>query len=124
MKNPYADYSTIAQEGLSGRELEAFILTKASNKLKNCLTNWEQPKIKSLLGEALSYNQKVWTFFQTELSSSDNQMPKELRQNLLSISLFIDRHTLSAMAFPDQKKLTVLIDINMNLATALRGENS
>lgn len=124
MKNPYADYSTIAQEGLSGRELEAFILTKASNKLKNCLTNWERPKFKSLLGEALSYNQKVWTFFQTELSSSDNQMPIELRQNLLSISLFIDRHTLSAMAFPDQKKLTVLIDINMNLATALRGENN
>ena len=120
MKNPYSNYSNMAQETLSGRELEAHVLTKAANKLKSCRTNWDHPNQKDLLNEALKYNQKVWTFFQSELSSNENGLPTDVRQDLLNLSVFIDRHTLNLMSFPEPDKLNVLIDINMNIASGLR----
>ena len=120
MKNPYNDYNDMAQETLSGRDLEAHVLTKAANKLKSCKSSWDQPNHNDLLNEALKYNQKVWTFFQSELSTNDNGLSKEVRQDLLNLSIFIDRHTLNVMSFPDPDKLNVLIDINMNIASGLR----
>jgi flagellar protein FlaF len=120
LKNPYLGYSNMTQENLSGRELEAYVLTKAANKLRACKTNWNLPEQNERLEESLKYNQKIWTFFQTELSNTETGMPKNLRQDLLNLSLFIDRHTLNILSFPDPEKLDVLIDINMNLASGLR----
>lgn len=120
MKNPYNDYSSMAQETLSGKELEAHVLTKAANKLKSCKSNWENPNHEDQLDEALKYNQKVWTFFQSELSTNSNGLPTELRQDLLNLSIFVDRHTLHIMSFPEPDKLNVLIDINLNIASGLR----
>jgi flagellar protein FlaF len=120
LKNPYSDYNAMTQETLSGRELEAHVLTKAANKLRSCKSNWNHPGQKEALNEALKYNQKVWTFFQSELSANENELPKDVRQDLLNLSIFIDRHTLNVMSFPDADKLNVLIDINMNIATGLR----
>ena len=121
MRNPYQQYNTIAQETLTGRELEAHVLTKAANKLKACQASWDAADRKQKLDEALKYNQKVWTFFQAELSANDNAMPMELRENLLNLSLFIDKHSVSIFAAPKKEKLDILININMNLASGLRG---
>jgi flagellar biosynthesis activator protein FlaF len=121
LKKAYNDYVAMNQEVLSGRDLEAHVLAKAANKLRLCRSNWGKPDQKNLLDESLKYNQKIWSFFQTELSSAENPMPKELRQNILNLSLFVDKHTINVMAFPDPEKLQVLIDINMNIASGLRG---
>ena len=120
LKNPYIDYSNMTQESLSGRELEAHVLTKAANKLKSCKCNWNLPELNQRLDEALRYNQKIWSFFQLELSDGESALPKELRTDLLNLSIFIDRHTLNIMSFPDPDKLNVLIDINLNIASGLR----
>ena len=120
MKNPYSDYNNMAQETLSGPELEAHVLTKAANKLKSCKSNWNQPNQKNMLEEALKYNQKVWTFFQSELTTNENGLPNDVRKDLLNLSVFIDRHTINVMSFPEPDKLNVLIDINMNIASGLR----
>ena len=121
MQSPYNAYNTIAQETMSGRELEAHVLTKAANKLRTAKSNWDMPDQNELLNEALKYNQRIWTFFQAEISSKDNALPRELRQDLLNLSVFVDRHTLSVMSYPSPEKLNVLIDINMNIASGLRG---
>ena len=90
--NPYKIYQNAQSEGMSQRELEASILTKAGLLLKRCQEKWNTPEKVSLLDEAVRYNQKIWSFFQSELSMPDNPLPKKLREDILNLSLFIDTH--------------------------------
>jgi flagellar biosynthesis activator protein FlaF len=120
LKNPYHDYNTMAQATLSGRELEAHVLTKAANKLKSCRANWNPSGQNQSLNEALEYNKKIWSFFQVELADKESELPTDLRQNLLNLSLFIDKQTFNIISCPDPAKLNVLIDINLNIASGLR----
>ena len=76
-------YQDNQQEQLSGRELEAHILTKAALRLKQCQQKWESPERAKLLDEAVRYNQKIWSFFQSELTLPENPLPRDLRHELL-----------------------------------------
>lgn len=105
---------------ISGRELEATIFTKAASLLKGCLAHWDEKDNSRRLGEALTFNQRIWTIFQDELAKADNPLPIEIRQNILSLSVFVDKRIIDIMAHPDPEKLGILIDINQNLAAGLR----
>ncbi|MDY0300968.1 MAG: flagellar biosynthesis regulator FlaF [Trichlorobacter sp.] len=122
MNNQYtAIYEAQGKEFLSPRELEASVLSKAGMKLKQCQENWNAPEKEKMLDEAIRYNQKVWSFFQSELSMPDNPLPANIRQDILNLSLFIDKRLFEVMAFPDNpRKLDIVIDINFNLAAGLR----
>ncbi|MDD2319822.1 MAG: flagellar biosynthesis regulator FlaF [Geobacteraceae bacterium] len=127
MSNPYNIYQNLQKDGMSQRELEASVLTKAGRMLKSCQDNWSAPDRDAKLDEAIRYNQKVWSFFQSELTMPDNPLPKKLREDILSLSLFIDKRLLEVLAFPDSEKLNIVIRINFGLAEGLRmkqGENS
>ena len=113
-------YKGMHQEQLSGRELEAHILTKAALRLKECQQKWGGPDHAKLLDEAIRYNQKVWSFFQSELTVPENPLPRQLKQDILNLSLFIDKRLFEILAFPQQEKLNIVIDINLNLAAGLR----
>ena len=114
----YEQVSTVTR---SGREVEAAVLTKAAVKLKECQDNWDAPDREHRLDEALRYNQRVWSIFQSELSRDDHEMPKKLRLDILRLAGFIDRRIFETMAFPEPEKLNIVIDINNNLAAGLRG---
>lgn len=120
MQTAYDTYATIDKEGMSQRELEASVLTKAGMLLKKCQDNWDNPDRDAQLEEAVRYNQKVWSFFQSELSMPDNPLPKNLREDILNLSLFVDKRLFEVLAYPEQKKLDIVISINMNLAAGLR----
>ena len=114
-------YRNMQKATLNGRELEAEVLYKASFKLKFCQNNWEAPNRNEILDEALKFNQKIWTLFQSELAKPENPLPKKLRENLLNLSLFIDKRIFEIMSFPSPEKLNAIIDINLNIAAGLRG---
>lgn len=113
-------YSSMQKENLSGRELEASVLTRAALMLKNVQDNWDVQDRDQKLMEAIKFNQKVWSFFQAELSDPENPLPKELRQDILNLSLFIDKRLFESMADPTKEKLNIVIDINLNIAAGLR----
>jgi len=115
-------YQKTQMDTLPGRELEAEVLTKAAKFLLACQEDWNASDRRAKLDEALKYNQLIWSVFQSELVKNDNPLPKELRENLLNLSLFIDKRTYEIMAFPAPEKLTMIIDINLNIAAGLRGE--
>lgn len=119
--NAYAD---MHKENLSGRELEASVLTKAGLMLKQVQDNWDDPDRDKSLMEAIKYNQKVWSFFQAELSDPENPLPRNLKQDILNLSLFIDKRLFEVMAFPDPQKLNIVVDINFNVAAGLRTKPS
>ena len=113
-------YRNMQKATLNGRELEAEILSKAALKLKFCQNNWEAPNRDELLDEALKFNQKIWTLFQSELAKPESPLPKKLRENLLNLSMFIDKRIFEIMSFPSPEKLNAIIDINLNIAAGLR----
>jgi len=113
-------YTTMQKEHLSGRELEASVLTRAGLMLKTVQENWQAPDHEQKLLEAIKFNQKVWSFFQAELSDPDNPMPKNLREDILNLSIFIDKRLFEVMANPDKDKLQIVIDIDFNIAAGLR----
>ena len=120
MQNALNVYQNIDKEGMSQRELEASVLTKAGMLLKRCQENWDAADHESLLEEAVKYNQKVWSFFQSELTMPDNPLPQNIREDILNLSIFIDKRLFEVMAYPESRKLDIIININMNLAAGLR----
>ena len=114
-------YESVSNATRSGREIEAAVLTKAAVKLKECQDDWDAPDRDSRLEEALKYNQRVWSIFQSELSREDHEIPKKLRLDILRLAAFIDRRIFETLAFPESDKLNIVIDINNNLAAGLRG---
>ncbi len=113
-------YRQLQKTTMSGRELEAEVLTKAAFLLKNCRDKWDDNERKIKLDQALKYNQRVWEFFQGELTNPENPLPKKLKEGILSLSIFIDKRIFEIMSFPKQNKLDIIININLNLAAGLR----
>ena len=114
-------YKQTMKSTLSGRELEASILTKAARMLKECQEKWDEDGHFDRLDEALVFNQRVWTIFQDELIREDNPLPGPLRGDILRLSLFIDKRIMEIMRDPVPEKLDIIININLNLAGGLRG---
>jgi len=114
-------YEAAGKAASSNRELEAVALFKAARKLEAVRNDWDSPDRKESLQAALRYNQRLWTFFQTELSVPDHEMLTEVRVNLLRLSGFVDRRTFEIMAAtePEPDQLQVLIDINRNIGAVL-----
>jgi flagellar protein FlaF len=120
LQSPVNTYTTNQKESLSGRELEASVLSRAGLMLKSVKDNWASPDRDQKLLEAIKFNQKVWSFFQAELSDPENPLPKNLREDILNLSIFIDKRLFEVLAFPDPEKLAIVIDINFNIAAGLR----
>jgi len=121
--NQLNSYRNNVKMTLTGRDLEAAVLSKCAVMLKDCQDGWQSDDISSKLNNALSFNQRVWSFLQTELANPENPMPSKLKSDLLSLSIFIDKRTFDIMAYPAPEKLTVLININLNIAAGLRIKN-
>ncbi|MFS2318274.1 flagellar biosynthesis regulator FlaF [Maricaulis sp. D1M11] len=68
-------------------------------------------------GDALDWNRRVWTNFATDCASEGNQLPENLRASIISLSIFISRHTTVAMR--DNTALDDLIDLNRTIMQGL-----
>ena len=118
-KNPLEAYQTTDKATMSGREIEASVLNRGALKLKECQDNWKAEGRNERLEAALNFNQQIWTIFQAELVKTDNPLPKQIRQNLLALSAYVDKRIFEIMAFPSPEKLDIVIDINRNIAAGL-----
>ena len=120
-------YRTIQKATIvSEREIDAYALTQSANKLRECQQNWSIEEENGLdrLFAALKLNSMLWSVFQAEITKEENLLPKDVQQNILTLSLFVDKRTKDIMCFPEPEKLTILIDINLNLAAGLNVQQS
>ncbi len=113
-------YDSVNKATMGGRDIEAEVLTKAALKLKACQESWAENGQSDKLSAALQYNQRIWTIFQAELEKPDNPLPSALKADLLRLIFFVDKRTLETLAYPAPEKLTILININHNIAAGLR----
>ena len=118
--SPLQRYEAVDKATMSGREVEAAVLSQAALKLKDCQDNWEANDREEKLNAALKYNQQIWSILQGELVKPDHPLPRQIRYNLMALSAFVDKRLFEIMAFPSPEKLNIVIDINRNIAAGLR----
>lgn len=70
--------------------------------------------------KALRFNQLLWSFFQAALVEPENPLPGNLKEDILRLSMFIDQRIFEIIAHPEPEKMTILIEINTNIAEGLR----
>jgi flagellar biosynthesis activator protein FlaF len=121
MTNPAQAYARTAQQTLQGRDLEAHVLLKSAARLQGIRDNWEARRTE--LDSALLANRKLWTVFVTAMTDENCQLPSVLRANIVNLGMFIFNRTLQLAVDPQPHQLEVLIDINRNIASGLRGES-
>ena len=110
-------YGKIAREVAGPRELEASLLLEAAAKLQAVRDNWRDKP--NGLPEALLFNRRLWLVFMDAVSSDDNKLPVEVRQNILNLSVFVMGEIYSLMTKPQLEHLANLIRINRGLAAGL-----
>jgi flagellar protein FlaF len=112
-------YARVAQATHSPRDLEAHVLLKAATRFQGIRDNWAERE--NDLYDALTYNRKIWIVFFSAVTREDNPMPVEVRNNIVRLANFVFNQTMKLTAGATPEQLTVLININRNLAAGLRG---
>ncbi|MFN3536742.1 MAG: flagellar biosynthesis regulator FlaF [Brevundimonas sp.] len=67
--------------------------------------------------DALDWNRRLWSTLATDCSNPDNSLPAPLRAQLISISLFVSRHSSAVMR--REEDFEPLIDINKMIMQGL-----
>ena len=59
---------------------------------------------------AVDWNRRLWSTLQFDLAAEDNQLPDDLKAKLLSLAIWVDKH--SSLAMKGKAKLAPLISVN------------
>lgn len=111
-------YGSIAKQTVAPRELEASLLVKAAVMLQTARD--DDSGSRSSLDLALDFNRRLWTVFASAVADPESPLPREIRNNIASLSVFIFDRTMEAISRPAPDKLSVLIAINREIAAGLR----
>lgn len=72
--------------------------------------------------EALDWNRRLWSTLSTDCSSPGNKLPKQLRAQIISISIWVGKYT--SMVALDRADIDALIDINRTIMEGLAPRNA
>ncbi len=103
------------------RSLEAQILLKSATQLEmiaNRYKNGEKVK-REELNDALEFNRKLWTLFVSDTMNPEHPLPKEIKNNIASLGVYIFKRTMDILIDTTPEKFKILIDINRNIASGL-----
>ena len=95
-------------------ETDAIVLRQAAERLQKA----KQLPNEDYFEETLLYNQLIWTVIQSEMTA-ENPLSKEIKANLVSLSIFVDKQTAKAIGTREPELLNTLIDINRNISLGL-----
>ena len=95
-------------------EVDAMVLRQAADRLQKA----QQLPDEDYFEETLLYNQLIWTVIQSEMTA-ENPLSEEIKANLVSLSIFVDKQTAKAIGTREPELLNTLIDINRNISLGL-----
>ncbi len=99
------------------REIEAWALMKSADRLENARRDKDDDEVR----ESLRINQILWTIIQTAVAGAETELPPDVRDNILRLSLIVDDKTYDCLGDLDREKLPFLIDLNRKSARGLLG---
>lgn len=99
------------------RSTEAWALSEASRRLVLAARITDDNG--DAMRAALVLNQRLWSIFQASLIDPSCELPKEIRDNVLALSVMVDRHLMARLGDLDASKIQPIIDINRSIAEGL-----
>ncbi len=114
-------YQKTSLATVNPRELEASLLLKAARKLQAVKDGWSGGGQE--LSDALTFNRRLWTVLATSATHANNPLPRDVKQNIGNLAIFIFNHTLNVTNEPAPERLNSLIQINCMIAEGLRGKS-
>lgn len=104
------------------RERESALLMKAAAGLQRVKDEWATSTMEELR-TALNFNRKLWTIFMSAVTQPDNPLPREIRQNIANLGMFVMNQTREILydANPQPEQIAVLVQLNRQIAAGLRG---
>lgn len=67
--------------------------------------------------DALDWNRRVWSAMAMDCASDGNTLPEETRAGIISLSIFVSKH--SSVAARERGEIETLIDINRSIMQGL-----
>lgn len=117
--NVHNTYSKVQKETISGRDLEARVLTKASTMLKRVLEIPTGPDRERAAEEAVRFNLRVWDVFHADWENPDCALAQNTRTDLLRLSVYVHKTSLEVLAYGAPEKINSLINIDDRLVAGL-----
>ena len=114
----YKSYQNVQNVTENPRSVEYRLLGQVTSALLEADQNLGDIAKKA---NAIIWNQKVWNAFREDLVDPTNKLPIELKAQLISLSIFVNRYSSQALSIENQKSLSPLIDINKNIMEGLAG---
>ena len=72
--------------------------------------------------EALDWNRRLWSALASDCADPQNVLPDALRAQIISLSLWVSRHTSAVMR--REEEIDPLIDINRIMMQGLSGQSA
>ncbi len=69
------------------------------------------------IADVLDWNRRVWSAFAADCASETNGLPEQLRAGIISLSIFVSKHTSAVMR--EGADIEPLIDINRSVMQGL-----
>lgn len=110
------------------RQIERRLLAQVTSELEQHFRQFDESERRierlQLLADGLRHslwkNQRIWMAFKADLLEKDNGLNPNLRASLLSLAVWVDKHTQSVLA--GGKTVRPLIDINRSIIDGLGGQ--
>lgn len=115
--NKSQQYSDNDVSAMGQVELESRALVRTASALNNIKEHWDD--MKGDLPDALEKNRRLWAIIASAMGETGCPQPEEIRKNILNLALFVFQRTIHSLAEPKPEDLSVLININMNIARGL-----
>lgn len=72
---------------------------------------------RSAFVRAVHWNRRLWLALQADCASDDNRLPEPVRAGIISLAIWVDKHSRQALA--QKAALTPLIEVNRNIMSGL-----
>ena len=108
-------YQQASARAESPREMEYRLFGQVTRALMDASTAPETDLAKRM--DALDWNRRLWATLASDCANPDNGLPAPLRAQLISISLFVSRHSSAVMR--KEEDFQPLIDINRMIMQGL-----
>ncbi|WP_136443291.1 flagellar biosynthesis regulator FlaF [Pacificoceanicola onchidii] len=107
-------YSQTGRTTKTARSTEYELIAHVTHRIKAAAE--AGPLAYPKLVEALSDNQRIWTFLAADVSDKENALPQDLRARIFYLAEFVQQHT--GKVLMKKARITPLLEIN---AAVLRG---
>lgn len=111
-------YQQTARRTENPREVEYRLFAQVTSALTDAAVTGKSDLRKLI--DALDWNRRVWSAMSMDCASPDNGLPAQLRANIISLAIFVSKHTSAIMR--EDEDIQDLIDINRLIMQGLAGE--